>query len=55
MPLTKQQKQVISDNPNLRGCVLAKFLGCDYALVKLYKKYHELNTGLQYEGCGIPK
>ena len=55
MPLTKQQKQAIKDNPNLRTCVLAKFLACDYDLVKLYKKYHKLNTGLQYEGCGIPR
>ena len=55
MPLTKQQKQAIRDNPNLRISTLARFLNCSYDLVKLYKKYHKLNSGHQYDGCGIPR
>lgn len=55
MALTKQHKQAIRDNPNIRICVMARFLNCNYDLVKLYKKYHKLNKGLQYDGCGIPR
>lgn len=55
MPLTKQQIQVIKDNPQLRAVTLAKFMQCSYDCVKNYKIRHKLNTGLQYEGCGIPR
>lgn len=54
MPLTEYQKKAIRDNPQLRICTIARFLNCDYDLVKLYRRYHKIQTDILYNGCGLP-
>lgn len=49
MPLTKQQKQAIKDNPNIQSGKLAKLIGCNVKTVQRNRV-----SKWSYTGVGVP-
>ena len=52
--MNKQQKQLISDNPNLSSSVLAELAGIKPDRVCEYRRYHGIKPKWHHKGVGAP-
>lgn len=52
--LSKQQKQLIIDNPNLNACVLAKFIGAKSQTVTSFRFRNKIKSKWYHKGNKIP-